>query len=247
MTSSNDKKAVRAIQKSNPGMKYTQALRVHESASVNEMPPRMTVTGETGWGHSSAPGSIFLGERTSKATPVTAPVSQNLLITGSTGSGKTLRLLRLITRAMLDGYEISTIEGAGRGELSGIDGANHLNGISSEEEVIDFLGKPRPGHILVIEDFPFLVKKCPAVEPIIDDFLAQGTVVIVAQSPVEIDPSYLELIGTKILAQGPYESNVPASIASALGISPHFRLGKWEAGALLPHAKRPITLAPEAL
>lgn len=253
MTSSNDKKAIRAIQDASPGMKYTEALRVLESGPVEKMPPPMVIAGEPGWGYTSKPGHIFIGESVHQATPVLAPVRGNILISGVTGAGKTIRLRRLIERAAGDGYEVSIIEGYARGELDGLEapeGSIRYSGdISDEASALEFIGEPRPGHILVIEAISHLKMRFPATEEAIETHLSIGAggVVIAVQKPSELSHLELHRVETRILVQSQEGPPAYRQVADELGIRLSCPIERWGAATVSPGFDGTISLAPEAL
>lgn len=160
MTSNNAKQAVRAIMADNPGMKYTEALRLHEagmafgpdavSASV-----RGTIAPE--------PGTVEIGH-TENDDPVRVRLSRGTFICGTTGSGKTVALAALARGAVNLGYEVTTINPVHPKEVDScagmsfgrIDTRAGLGHVASELETYAQSNSEKM-RLLIVEDLPYLV------------------------------------------------------------------------------------------
>lgn len=156
MTSNNTKQAVRAIMADNPGMKYTEALRLHDKVKDLDLPGPKP---HTPFGPGIDIATADLGEPVTLSDPL-----RGTIVSGATGSGKTVTVQGIITGAVRAGYDITVVEvvkpavnyngmGAeviepdGRDEQYLIDTLDHYLHADSQER----------DRLLIIEEFPALM------------------------------------------------------------------------------------------
>lgn len=225
MTSNNAKQAVRAIMADNPGMKYTEALRLYDRAKVSkhhydghpdplsiavkiellkawhrehgsiDLPDSATITsdGQTfragewltktrsqrrsgeldrwiidqldelgidwGWSRNTVDiETVDPGESVTLSDPL-----RGTIVSGSTGSGKTVAVQGIITGAVRAGYDVAVIEMAHLGTYDGL-GAEVISlGDGYEQHLIDVLSRylhtdgGDRDRLLVIEELPALM------------------------------------------------------------------------------------------
>lgn len=182
MTSNNAKQAVRAIMADNPGMKYTEALRLHSETETRPESP--------------SPFGVGIDIRTvdpDESVTLTDPL-RGTIVSGSTGSGKSVTVQGIITGAVRAGYDVAVIEVAHLGTYDGL-GAEVISlGDEYEQHLIDTLSRylhtdgGDRNRILVIEELPALMSSpVPEMRSRIGDLilslarLRRTGVVVVAQ------------------------------------------------------------------
>lgn len=152
MTSNNIKQEVRAIMADNPGMKYTEALRLRKLREV----ARDDIRG--------IPSDFIEIGFTYDDDPVSIDLLRGIFVCGTTGSGKTVAVANIARNADKLGYESMTLCSFHPGEieryagkkLPAIDPTSSLPEIAStlEDYVWDESDKKR---LIVIEELPHLL------------------------------------------------------------------------------------------